>query len=42
VTYTRLRRPNPIVVRIVVAAVLLLPFAFYVHDLAYAAFVANR
>ena len=42
VTYTRLRRPNPIVVRIVVAAVVLLPFAFYVHDLAYAAFVANR
>jgi hypothetical protein len=42
VTYTRLRRPNPIVVRIVVAAVVLLPFAFYLHDLAYAAFVPNR
>jgi len=42
VTYTRLRRPNPIVVRIVVAAVVLLPFAFYLHDLAYATFVANR
>ena len=42
ITYTRLRRPNPIVVRIVVAAVVLLPFAFYLHDLAYAAFVANR
>jgi hypothetical protein len=42
VTYTRLRRPNPIVVRIVVAAVVLLPFAFYVFDLAYAAFVAGR
>jgi hypothetical protein len=42
VTYTRLRRPNPIVVRIVVAAVVLLPFAFYVNDLAYAAFVAGR
>jgi len=42
ITYTRLRRPNPIVVRIVVAAVVLLPFAFYVHDLAYAAFVASR
>jgi hypothetical protein len=42
VTYTRLRRPNPIVVRIVVAAVVLLPLAFFLHDLAYAAFVANR
>ncbi len=42
ITYTRLRRPNPIVVRIVVAAVVLLPFAFYLHDLAYAAFVAGR
>lgn len=42
VTYTRLRRPNPIVVRIVVAAVVLLPFAFYLNDLAYAAFVAGR
>ncbi|HEV8535193.1 MAG TPA: hypothetical protein VGR87_05655 [Candidatus Limnocylindria bacterium] len=42
VTYTRLRRPNPIVVRIVVAAVVLLPFAFFLHDLAYAAFVAGR
>jgi hydrogenase/urease accessory protein HupE len=42
ITYTRLRRPNPIVVRIVVAAVVLLPFAFYLHDLAYATFVANR
>ena len=41
-TYTRLRRPNPIVVRIVVAAVVLLPFAFFLHDLAYATFVANR
>jgi hypothetical protein len=42
ITYTRLRRPNPIVVRIVVAAVVLLPFAFFLHDLAYAAYVANR
>jgi hypothetical protein len=42
ITYTRLRRPNPIVVRIVVAAVVLLPFAFFVQDLAYAAFVAGR
>ncbi len=41
VTYTRLRRPNPIVVRIVVAAVVLLPLAFFLHDLAYAAFVAK-
>ncbi|HEY7623821.1 MAG TPA: hypothetical protein VIA63_02225 [Candidatus Limnocylindria bacterium] len=42
ITYTRLRRPNPIVVRIVVAAVVLLPLAFYLHDIAYAAFVAGR
>src|SRR5436853_138292 len=41
VTYTRLRRPNPIVVRIVVAAVVILPFAFYLHDLAYGAFPDN-
>lgn len=39
VTYTRLRRPHPVVTRIVVAAVLLLPLAIYVYDLAYAAFV---
>src|SRR5207302_817464 len=42
VTYTRLRRPHPVVVRIVVAAVVLLPFAFFLHDLAYATFVAGR
>src|SRR5204862_4749275 len=42
VTYTRLRRPHPIVVRIVAAAVVLLPFAFFLQDLAYAAFVAGR
>src|ERR687887_2548607 len=42
VTYTRLRRPHPVVVRIVVAAVLLLPLAFFAHDLAYAAFVPGR
>ena len=42
VTYTRLRRPHPVVVRIVVAAVVLLPFAFFHHDLAYATFVAGR
>jgi len=42
VTYTRLRRPHPVVVRIVVAAVLLLPVALFLHDLAYRAFVAGR
>jgi hypothetical protein len=39
VIYTRLRRPHPVVVRIVVAAVLLLPVALYLHDAAYRAFV---
>ena len=39
VTYTRLRRPHPVVVRIVVAAVALLPLALYLHDAAYRAFV---
>jgi hypothetical protein len=39
VTYTRLRRPHPVVVRIVVAAVVLLPIALYLHDAAYRAFV---
>lgn len=39
VTYTRLRRPHPVVVRIVIAAVLLLPVALFAHDLAYRAFV---
>ena len=39
VTYTRLRRPHPIVVRIVIAAVALLPVALYLHDAAYRAFV---
>ena len=38
-TYTRLRRPHPLVVRIVVAAVALLPLALYIHDAAYRAFV---
>jgi uncharacterized membrane protein len=33
-TYTRLRRPHPVVVRIVIAAVVLLPLALYAHDLA--------
>jgi hypothetical protein len=39
VTYTRLRRAHPFVVRIVVAAVALLPVALYLHDAAYRAFV---
>jgi hypothetical protein len=39
VTYTRLRRPHPVVVRIVVAAVALLPVALYLHYAAYRAFV---
>lgn len=41
VTYTRLRRPHPIVVRIVAAAVLLLPFGLYVYDVAYRALVSR-
>ncbi len=41
VTYTRLRRPHPIVVRIVTAAVLLLPFGLYLYDVAYRAFVGR-
>lgn len=40
-TYTRLRQPHPVVVRIVIAAVLVLPLALFAHDLAYRAFV-NR
>ncbi|HUG06901.1 MAG TPA: hypothetical protein VMQ78_10180 [Candidatus Limnocylindria bacterium] len=39
ITYTRLRRPHPAVVRIVIAAVALLPLALYVHDAASRAFV---
>lgn len=38
-TYMRLRRPHPVVVRIVVAAVVLLPFALLLYDLAYGALV---
>ncbi len=38
-TYTRLRQPHPVVVRIVIAAVVLLPVALYAHDAAYRAFV---
>ena len=39
VTYTRLRRPHPVVVRIVVVAVLLFPVALYAYDLALRTFV---
>jgi hypothetical protein len=38
-TYMRLRRPHRVVVRIVVVAVVLLPFALLLYDLAYGAFV---
>ena len=38
-TYTRLRRPHPVIVRVVVAAVVLMPFALFVYDAAYRAFV---
>lgn len=38
-TYTRLRRPHPVVVRIVVAAVVFLPVALFAHDAASRAFV---
>ena len=41
VTYTRLRRPHPVVVRIVAAAVLLLPLGLYVYDAAYRALVGR-
>ena len=40
-TYTRLRRPHPVIVRIVVVAVVLFPVALYVYDLALRAFVAH-
>jgi len=39
VTYTRLRRPHPVIVRIVVVAVVLFPVALYLYDLALRAFV---
>ena len=39
VTYTRLRRPHPVIVRIVVVAVALFPVALYVYDLALRSFV---
>jgi hypothetical protein len=38
-TYTRLRRPHPLIVRIVVVAVVLFPVALYVYDLALKSFV---
>ncbi len=40
-TYTRLRRPHPVIVRIVVVAVVLFPVALYVYDLALRSFVAH-
>lgn len=40
-TYTRLRRPHPVIVRIVVVAVVLFPVALYVYDLALRSFVAR-
>lgn len=39
VTYTRLRRPHPVVVRLVVAAVVFMPFALFIYDVAYRSFV---
>lgn len=39
VTYTRLRRPHPVIVRIVVVAVILLPVALFVYDAAFRALV---
>jgi hypothetical protein len=38
-TYTRLRRPHPVIVRIVVVAVVLFPVALFVYDLALRSFV---
>jgi hypothetical protein len=38
-TYTRLRRPHPVIVRVVVASVLLLPVALFAHDAASRAFL---
>ena len=39
VTYTRVRRPHPLVVRIVIAAVALLPAALFLYDTLYRTFV---
>ena len=41
VTYTRLRRPHPIVVRIVIAAVAFLPILLFLYDLAYRRFIGR-
>jgi hypothetical protein len=41
VTYTRLRRPHPVIVRIVVVAVMLFPVALFVYDLALRSFVPH-
>lgn len=40
-TYTRLRRPHPVIVRIVVVAVVLFPVALYVYDFALRSFVGR-
>lgn len=40
VTYSRLRRPHPLIVRIVVVAVLFFPVALFLYDLALRSFVA--
>lgn len=40
-TYTRLRRPHPVIVRIVVVAVVLFPVALFVYDLALRSFVRH-
>lgn len=39
VTYMRLRRPHPVILRIVVAAVVLLPVLLFIHDKVYRALV---
>ena len=41
VTYARLRRPHPVIVRIVIVAVALFPVALYAYDLALRAFVTR-
>jgi hypothetical protein len=42
VTYTRLRRPHPIIVRVVVAATALMPAVLYAYDWAVRAAYAGR
>lgn len=39
-TYLRLRRPHPVILRIVIAAVVLLPVLLFVHDKLYRALVS--